>query len=138
MPPSPPPPPQTPPQRWAEWRDYRTKGGARVVKKEFDELTDVEYADIRAEMREVSIVGMSAARHVRGDVYEVKADSETGITIRVLFAEEGKRRKILLSLSVFKKKTRKTPPDEIKRAEERLRNWRSRAKKAGVGKSQAT
>lgn len=136
MPPSP--PPQTPPQRWAEWRDYRTKGGARVVKKEFDALTDVEYADIRAGMREVSIVGMSAARHVRGDIYEVKEDSETGVTIRVLFAQEGKRRKILLSLSVFKKKTRKTPPDEIEKAEERLRNWRSRAKKPRPEKPQVT
>ncbi len=54
-------------------------------------------------------------------------DSETGVTIRVLFAEEGRHRKILLSLVVFKKKTQKTPPDEIEKAEKRLADWRSRA-----------
>lgn len=106
----------------------------RVVKKEFDALSDVEYADIRAGMEEVSILGMSAARHVRGDIYEVKADSETGVSIRVLFAQEGRRRKLLLSLTVFKKKTQKTPPNEIETAERRLADWRSRAKPSGSAK----
>jgi phage-related protein len=113
--------------RRAEWRDYRTASGARVVLKEFQALSDVEYAGIRAGMDEVAILGMSAARHLRGDICEVRSDSETGVTVRVLFAQEGRRRKILLSLSVFKKKTRKTPPDEIERAERRLADWRRRA-----------
>ncbi len=124
------PPQRTPPKRWAEWRDYRTATNARVVKKEFEALSDVEYADIRAGMDEVSIVGMSAARHVRGDIYEVRADSETGVTIRVLFAEEGQRRKILLSLAAFKKKRQKTPENEIKKAQQRLADWRSGRKPA--------
>ncbi len=102
----------------------------RVVKKEFEALSDVEYADIRAGMDEVSIVGMSAARHVRGDIYEVRADSETGVAIRVLFAEEGQRRKILLSLAAFKKKRQKTPENEIKKAQQRLADWRSGRKPA--------
>jgi phage-related protein len=113
--------------RWAEWRDYRTASGARVVLREFRALSDIEYADVRAGMDEVATVGMSAARHLRGDVYEVRAGSETGVRVRVLFAQEGRRRKILLSLSVFRKKTRRTPLDEIEKAERRLADWRRRA-----------
>jgi hypothetical protein len=46
----------------------------------------------------------------------------------VLSAQEGRRRKILLSLSVFKKKTRNTPLSEIEKAERRLADWRRRAR----------
>ncbi len=54
-------PPGTPPKRWAEWRDYRTASNVRVVKKEFEKLSDVEYADMRAGMDEAATIGMSAA-----------------------------------------------------------------------------
>jgi len=45
----------------------------------------------------------------------------------VLFAREGPRGQVLLSLNAFNKKTQKTPPEKIDLAARRLRDWRSRA-----------
>lgn len=78
-------------------------------------------------MEEVAKAGLAEARHLRGDVYEVRADTGSGLAVRVLFAEEGQYRKVLLSLRVFKKKTARTPKNELDVAEDRLRDWRSRA-----------
>ncbi|MEO8570611.1 MAG: type II toxin-antitoxin system RelE/ParE family toxin [Chloroflexota bacterium] len=114
-------------RRKSTWRDYRTAGGGRPVLDEFRKLSDAEYADVRVEMDEVAKEGLVEARHLRGDVYEVRTDTGSGLAVRVLFAEEGKYRKVLLSLRVFKKKTTKTPKNEIDVAEDRLRDWRSRA-----------
>ncbi|MGH3031715.1 MAG: type II toxin-antitoxin system RelE/ParE family toxin [Gaiellaceae bacterium] len=46
---------------------------------------------------------------------------------RVLFAAEGRRDQVLLSLEGFSKKTRKTPLEKIRLAERRLADWRRRA-----------
>lgn len=43
-------------------------------------------------------------------------------------ASEGKKSRILLALSAFVKKTRRTPPAEIDLAASRLTDWRARAK----------
>lgn len=110
-----------------KWRDYQTVGGGRPVLDEFRKLTDVEYAEVRVEMEDVARSGVAAARHLRGDLYEVRADTDSGLAVRVLFAEEGKYRKVLLSLRVFTKKTKKTPKNEIAVAEDRLRDWRARS-----------
>ena len=104
------------------WRDYRTKSGARPVKAFLDDLTDEEAAAVVAAMQEVATVGLTAARHLRGDIYEVRAEAETR-SFRVLFSHETKF--ILLSLSGFQKKTQKTPARELELAERRLRDWRS-------------
>lgn len=66
-----------------------------------------------------------SARHLRGDVYEVRADAATR-SFRVLFATEGRYGQVLLSLSAFEKRTQKTPPRELELAERRLRDWRER------------
>lgn len=47
-------------------------------------------------------------------------------SFRVIFAQEGKRGRVLLALDGFVKKTRKTPPRLIQLAERRLADWRSR------------
>jgi phage-related protein len=79
-----------------------------------------------AAMHEVAVEGVAGARHLRGDIYEVRAVGEDG-AYRILFATEGRSAQILLALEAFAKKTQKTPPRTIQLAERRLRDWRSRA-----------
>lgn len=79
-------------------------------------------------MQEVQQDGLIAARHVRGEIYEVRAES-TNQTFRILFSAEGRFKQVLLSVVAFSKKTQKTPPQAIELAETRLRDWRERGKK---------
>jgi phage-related protein len=90
-----------------------------------DELTDEEVASIVVGMREVAQCGLSASKHLRGDIYEVRADAATR-SFRLLFSAEGRYSQVLLSLSAFGKRTQKTPPRELLLAENRLREWRQR------------
>jgi phage-related protein len=78
-------------------------------------------------MKDVQTNGLPTARHLSGDLYEVRADGRQA-TYRVLFAAEGRNRQVLLALSSFSKKTQRTPPAEIRLAERRLTDWRARAK----------
>ncbi len=80
-------------------------------------------------MKDVQSNGIEVARHLRGDIYEVRADGRQA-TYRVLFATEGARSQVLLGLSGFSKKTRRTPPAEIALAERRLRDWRARGRRS--------
>jgi len=75
-------------------------------------------------MKDVAEEGLEVARHLRGEIYEVRAGERQ--TYRVLFAKEGKRGQILLALEAFSKKTQKTSPEKIYLADKRLRDWRSR------------
>src|ERR1043165_6790956 len=95
-----------------QWRDYRTPAGARPVKEFLAKLSDEEVAVIAAGMREVRQRGTATARHLRGDIYEVRADAATR-SFRLLFSCEGKYSQFLLSLSVYEKRTQKTPTQEI-------------------------
>jgi phage-related protein len=113
--------------RRRRWRDYRTALGGRPVKDFLDELTDEEAASVVAGMKEVAERGLVAAKHLRGDIYEVRADASAR-TFRVLFAAEGRFSQVLLSLSGFAKKSQKTPPRELHLAESRLTDWRSRGR----------
>lgn len=111
-----------------QWRDYRTASGGRPVKDFIGKLTDEEAAAIVAGMKDVRGRGLIAARHLRDDIYEVRADAPTR-SFRLLFATEGRYSQVLLSLSVFEKRTQKTPPDEIALAAKRLSEWRRRGQK---------
>ena len=115
------------------WRDYRTAAGARPVKAFLNALADEEVAAIVAGMKEVAELGLPAARHLRGELYEVRADARTR-SFRLLFSTEGRRGQVLLSLSAFEKRTQKTPPREIQVAETRLRDWRNRGARKRVAK----
>jgi phage-related protein len=95
------------------------------VKTFIDGLTDEEVASIVAGMKEVAERGLAAAKHLRGDIYEVRADAATR-SFRLLFSTEGSYSQVLLSLSAFEKRTQKTPPRELDLAEVRLRDWRAR------------
>jgi len=110
-----------------QWRYYESEAGNKPVKKFIDDLPDADAAEIFAGMREVADLGLSAARHLRGDIYEVRIDGENR-TFRVLFAPEGRFKQVLLALEGFVKKTQKTPPQAIDVAEDRLSDWRRRGK----------
>lgn len=90
-------------------------------------LSDDDYADVRAAMSDVAERGLSASRHLHGDVYEVRSTGDR-VAYRVLFAAEGARGQVLLALEAFKKKTQKTPLATLALAERRLRDWRARAR----------
>lgn len=108
------------------WRDYRTTAGRRPIKEFVDGLSDSDAAAVVAAMKDVRELGLAAARHLRGELYEVRADGERQ-TFRILFAPEGKHGQVLLALEAFSKKTQKTPPQKIQLAERRLADWRRRS-----------
>lgn len=118
-------------ERTRRWRDYRTAAGRRPVKQFIDGLRDNDAAAVVAAMKDVRENGLAAARHLRGEIYEVRADGDRQ-TFRILFAPEGRRSQVLLSLEGFSKKTQRTPPEKIALAERRLADWRRR----GVRRSQ--
>jgi phage-related protein len=108
------------------WRDYKTAAGRRPVKEFLEALSDEDVARVTAAMKEVEVEGMRAARHLRNAIYEIRTDGH-GVIYRVLFAPQGKRKQVVLALVPFKKKkTPKTPPQMIRLAERRLRDWERR------------
>jgi phage-related protein len=118
-----------------QWRDYHTESGGRPLKDFLLALPDEDRAAILAEMEYVRKQGTSVARHVRQDIYEVRAFYNTK-AYRILFACEGRFHHILLALEGFQKKTQQTPRAQLKLAEQRLTDWRRRgkAKRAGQQK----
>jgi len=111
------------PRRW--WRFYETAAGARPVTAFLDRLPNAERRAVLLELKRVAQDGRAAARHLRGEIYEVRA-AVAGQSFRVLFAAEGARGQVLLALEAFSKKTARTPPATIALAEDRLRDWRAR------------
>jgi phage-related protein len=107
------------------WRDYRTPSGRRPVREFLDEISDSDRAAVLAGMEDVRHRGLRAARHLDGDIWEVRVDGDR-VIYRLLFAQEGGRGQILLALEGFNKKTRKTPPPVIELASRRLADWRRR------------
>jgi phage-related protein len=107
------------------WRDYRTPSGRRPVREFLDELFDVDRAAVLAGMEDVRRRGLRAARHLGGDIWEVRVDGNR-VVYRLLFAQEGGRGQVLLALEGFNKKTRKTPQPIIELANRRLADWRRR------------
>jgi phage-related protein len=107
------------------WRDYKTTSGRRPVRKFIDELPEADRAAVLAGLEDVRHRGLRAARHLDGDIWEVRADGDRAI-YRVLFAHEGRSGQILLALEGFNKKTRRTPAPMIDLAKRRLGDWRER------------
>jgi phage-related protein len=73
-------------------------------------------------MKRVERDGLSIARKLRGDIWEVRILYDTNIYC-LLFAPIGNHSHILLALECFLKKTQKTPPAKIDLAEARLNDW---------------
>src|ERR1700685_2033288 len=105
------------------WRDYKSPSGRSPVEDE--DLSDADAATVLVGMEEVRDRGLRAARHLDGDVWEVRVDGDR-VIYRILFAEEGRRGQVLLALEGFNKKTQKTPPSIVKLAKTRLADWRRR------------
>ena len=113
------------PQPRRRWRAYKTAAGRCPVEEFIDALSDDDAAAVLAGMEEVRDKGLRAARHLDGDIWEVRVDGDR-VIYRVLFAEEGTRGRVLLALEAFKKTTQKTPPTAIALAKRRLTDWRRR------------
>lgn len=124
------------PQHKPQWRDYETAAGAKPVREFVQSLSSENAARVASAMKEVRDVGLTAARHLRGDIWEVRVDGERE-AFRILFTTEGHFSHILLALEGFSKKTQKTPPRAIDLAERRLRDWRARGEQQRGGGKQA-
>jgi NAD(P)-dependent dehydrogenase (short-subunit alcohol dehydrogenase family) len=86
------------------WRFFRTATGATPVR---DFLTGSalpagDRDEILAAMKDVQINGLVVARHLRGEIYEVRANGARA-AYRVLFAVEGAKGQVLLAVSAFTK-----------------------------------
>ena len=90
-------------------------------------MSDNDAAAVVAAMKAVAEEGPTASRHLRGDIYEVRAYGDR-VAYRVLFAIEGRRGQVLLALEAIRKKSQKTPTDSVELAERRLADWRRRAR----------
>jgi phage-related protein len=117
--------PSQPGQHKRRWRQYRTAGGHEPVCEFLFQLSAADRAGIAVAMKEVEEEGLTAARHLRGDRYEVRADGQTQ-SFRILFAPEAQYGQVFLALEGFSKKTQKTPQHEIDLALRRLADWCSR------------
>jgi len=109
------------------WRFYSTVSGRRPVRDFIDRLTDVDAAQVGAAMLDVRRNGLRVARHLRGELYEVRAEG-VDASYRLLFAEEGAKGRVLLALHAISKKAQKTPSQAIDLAERRLTDWRRRGR----------
>jgi phage-related protein len=115
--------------RRKRWRFFETASGASPVQAFLDNLTATEAAEVVAAMKEVAREGLHFARHLRGDIWEVRIEAERK-AFRVLFSPEGRSQQVLLALEGFSKQTQKTPARIIQLAERRLADWRSRGRGA--------
>ena len=79
------------------WRLYATSSGRKPVREFIDQLSDSDAAEVVAAMADVRKNGLVAARHLRGEIYEVRADGLEA-SYRLLFAEEGAKGRVLLGL----------------------------------------
>lgn len=77
-------------------------------------------------MKEIRDDGLRSARHLQGNLYEVRVTSSRA-AYRILFAPQGRRSQVLLALVAMKKKSQKTPLSTIHLAQRRLRDWQERA-----------
>jgi phage-related protein len=109
------------------WRFYATASGRRPAREFLAELGGEDATQVVAAMHVVRSTGLVAARHLRHEIYEVRADGHRA-SYRLLFAEEGSKGRVLLALHAISKKTQKTPQHEIPLAERRLADWRRRSR----------
>ena len=120
---------QKPPRYKRRWRYYRNSGGACPIEKFLDDLSDEDVDAVLASMEDVREEGTRIAHFIRNEIYEVISPGKDR-NYRILFSQEGKHEHILLALVGFPKKTKKVPDSEIRLAESRLADWRSRGQQS--------
>ena len=69
------------------WRDYKTAAGRSPVEAFIDGLSDGDAAAVFAGMQDVRDQGLRAARHLDGEIWEVRVDGD-----RVIYASCSPRR----------------------------------------------
>ena len=113
------------------WRFFTTSSGRQPVREFLDDrlLPEADRAEIVAAMQRVRVGGLVIARHLRADIFEIRAEGRDA-SYRLLFATEGASSQVLLALTAFSKKTQRTPRRELELAERRLADWRSRGRRA--------
>lgn len=107
------------------WRFYKSEAGNSPVEKFLSAVPTDDRAEIVAELAAVRHEGRRAARHLQGELYEVRVQGQD-VIYRVLFAALGRYEHVLLAVHAFVKKTQKTPRKEILVANERLKDWKDR------------
>ena len=87
-------------RRW--WRFYATESGRKPVREflEHRSIPDTDRNEILAAMKRVQRDGVAVARHLRGDLFELRAEGRDA-SYRILFATEGASSQVLLGLSAF-------------------------------------
>ncbi len=60
-------------------------------------------------MSEVEQRGLTGTKQIKGDIRQIEADGDHGVTYRLLFAVDGHASQMLLGLVAFSQKTQKTP-----------------------------
>jgi hypothetical protein len=75
------------PEPRRRWRFYETRSGSRPVREFLDSLSDSDASAVLEEMRSVARQGLREARHLRGEIYEVRSDGDKQ-TFRILFSSE--------------------------------------------------
>jgi phage-related protein len=123
--------PQGPIRR--RWRYYTTAAGACPVREFLNAVPPSESQVLRLAMVLVRREGLVAARHLRGELYEVRA-TVRGKAFRILFAAEGGRSQVLLAVDAFTNKTQATPSRVLEVAEQRLADWRARGERNVAGR----
>jgi len=105
-----------------EVRFFRTQSGSEPVREWLKSLPLDERKTIGAELKTVQYgwpVGMPLVRKMEPGLWEVRVRMQDRIA-RVLFTTKGD---IMVLLHGFIKKSQKTPPDDLKTAQKRLKQF---------------
>lgn len=105
---------------------YESPGGRSPVEDSLDDLTDEQADRVLRDLEFLeqlgTSLGMPNARPLVGGMWELRITGR--IHHRVLYVAISGRR--ILVLHAFTKKTRKTPPQELRTAQTRLADWQGR------------
>ena len=112
------------PYRWY-WRRHRTSSGGDPVGEFLRELPSENRRALTLATQLMRENGVRGARHLRGDLYEVRAQTAQA-HYRLIFSQES--RTVLLALIAYDKNTEKTPRRMVELAQRRLADWRERGK----------
>jgi len=115
----------TPRDTRRRWRHYATPSGRQPTRTFLDSLPRPDHDRVATAMRKVSENGLHVARHLRGDLHEVRVSGAR--PYRVVFAVEGRHSQVLIALHAFTKSTQRTPQQHLRLAEQRLADWRRRS-----------
>jgi len=116
-------------QRGTEWTtEFYTEGdGTSPIEAFLDSLDLKTRARFRWSMEQLRVRNLQAraplARHLEGDLWELREESQTNIYRIIYFFFTGRR---IVFLHGFQKKTQKTPANELAMARKRYAAFKAR------------